>query len=46
MNTKGLAKHYDSLTPWERLPLILAASSRGGRTTWLKLMEKRPEWLG
>jgi hypothetical protein len=21
-------------------------ASRGGRTTWLKLMEKRPEWLG
>jgi hypothetical protein len=29
MNTKGLAKLYDGLSPWERLPLILAASSRG-----------------
>jgi hypothetical protein len=29
MNSKGLARHYGALTPWERLPLILAASARG-----------------
>jgi hypothetical protein len=29
MNTDGLAKHCALLTPWERLPLILAASARG-----------------
>ena len=29
MNTNGLAKLYDRLTPKERLPLILAASARG-----------------
>jgi hypothetical protein len=29
MNTNGLARQYDKLTPRERLPLILAASARG-----------------
>lgn len=29
MNTTGVAKHYDALGPWERVPLIWAASSRG-----------------
>ncbi len=29
MNVKGLARYYDTLNPWERLPLILAASARG-----------------
>jgi hypothetical protein len=29
MNTNGLAKLYEHLTPKERLPLILAASARG-----------------
>ena len=29
MNTKGLAKLYDRLTPAERLPLIIAAAERG-----------------
>ena len=29
MNTNGLAKHYDLLTPWERLPLTVAALARG-----------------
>jgi hypothetical protein len=28
MNTKSLTKHYASLTPWERVPLILAAIAR------------------
>ena len=29
MNTNGLARHYDKLTVWERLPLMLAALNRG-----------------
>jgi hypothetical protein len=29
MNSKGLAKLYDRLTPWERVPLIIAAGARG-----------------
>jgi hypothetical protein len=31
MNTSGLAKHYDRLTPEERFRLILSASGRGDR---------------
>jgi hypothetical protein len=29
MNTNSLARHYETLTPWERLPLIVAARERG-----------------
>ena len=29
MTTKQLARYYQTLTPWERLPLIVAASARG-----------------
>ena len=29
MNTESLAKLYDRLTPFERVPLIAAAVSRG-----------------
>jgi hypothetical protein len=29
VNTKGLARLYDRLTPWARLPLLLAALHRG-----------------
>jgi hypothetical protein len=29
MNTDQLARHYETLTPWERLPLIVAACERG-----------------
>jgi hypothetical protein len=28
MNTDPLARHYEVLTPWERLPLLVAASAR------------------
>ncbi len=28
MDTKTLARHYQSLTPWERLPLMVAAAAR------------------
>src|SRR5436190_13816832 len=29
MDSKRLAAQYDALTPWERLPLIIAAIARG-----------------
>jgi hypothetical protein len=29
MNVNALTKYYDTLTPWERLPALLAASARG-----------------
>jgi hypothetical protein len=45
MNTKGLAKHYGSLTPWERLPLILAASSRGDKEERARLGTSAPRHM-
>jgi hypothetical protein len=46
MNTNGLAKLYDRLTPKERLPLILAASARGDQTEQDRLAHSAPkkEW--
>jgi hypothetical protein len=38
MNTDGLAKHYDQLTPQERFKLILAASSRGDQAERERLL--------
>ena len=28
MNTSAVARYYETLTAWERLPLIVAASAR------------------
>jgi hypothetical protein len=42
MNTNGLAKHYGILTPWERLPLILAASDRGDVAEVVRLARAAP----
>jgi hypothetical protein len=42
MNTKGLAKMYDQLTPEERLPLILAASIRGDEAEKKRLARSAP----
>jgi hypothetical protein len=42
VNTNGLAKHYGSLTPWERLPLILAASARGDEQERDRLIMSAP----
>ena len=42
MNTNGLARHYESLTPWERLPLIAAASARGGELERERLKRSAP----
>jgi hypothetical protein len=42
MNTNGLAKHYDKLTAWERLPLILAALNRGDEAELDRLTGSAP----
>jgi hypothetical protein len=42
VNTNGLAKHYDKLTPWERLPLIAAAHTRGDETEATRLVQSAP----
>jgi hypothetical protein len=43
VNTNGLAKHYGSLTPRERLPLIMAASARGDEQERLRLVTSAPK---
>lgn|SRR5262245_37840847 len=43
MNTNTLAKLYDRLTPWERLPLILAASARGDEAERQRLVTAAPK---
>jgi hypothetical protein len=42
MNTKTLARHYDKLTPHERLPLIQAAHERGDRAEAERLAHSAP----
>jgi hypothetical protein len=42
MNTKGLARMYDVLTPAERLPLIIAASERGDAAEADRLARSAP----
>jgi hypothetical protein len=42
VNTHGLAKLYDRLTPAERLPLIVAASSRGDAAERQRLVQSAP----
>jgi hypothetical protein len=42
VNTKGIARHYDHLTPRERLPLIIAASVRGDVTERERLIQSAP----
>jgi hypothetical protein len=42
MNTNTLAKNYDSLTPEERFPLILAASARGDNVELERLARSAP----
>lgn len=43
MNTNALAKHYDKLTPRERLPLIMAASARGDEEERGRLVRAAPK---
>jgi hypothetical protein len=42
MNTNGLARHYKALTPWERLPLIAAASVRADEVERNRLTRSAP----
>lgn len=42
MNTKSLARQYDQLTPWERVPLILAAYRRGDEAEGERLARAAP----
>src|SRR5688572_413032 len=42
MNTKALARHYDTLTPGERFPLIVAAASRGDNLERDRLVSSAP----
>ena len=42
MNTKTLAKMYDLLTPFERLPLIIAAADRGDNAEADRLARTAP----
>jgi hypothetical protein len=42
MNTNGLAKHYNQLTPRERLPLIAAAQRRGDQRECQRLAASAP----
>ena len=42
MNTNGLAKLYDGLTPRERLPLMVAASCRGDAAESERLIRSAP----
>ena len=43
MNTESLAKLYDTLTPRERLPLIMAAAARGDEGERRRLMASAPK---
>jgi hypothetical protein len=42
MNANGLARHYDRLTAWERLPLLLAALNRGDDAEAERLADAAP----
>jgi hypothetical protein len=45
VNTNGLAKLYDRLTPHERLPLIVAAAAWGDDQERQRLMGSAPKKL-
>ncbi len=42
MNTTRLSKHYEALTPWERVPLIQAAALRGDPAERERLARSTP----
>lgn len=42
MNTNVLKRHYDTLTPLERLPLILDAFKRSDEVEWQRLVQSAP----
>src|SRR5262249_8028678 len=37
MNLAALARHYSAFTPWERLPLLMAAHGRGDAAEYQRL---------
>src|SRR5438046_1433779 len=41
--SRALAQHYDPLTPWERVPLILAATGRGDYLEEERLSRSAPK---
>jgi len=43
MNTRALARHYGQLTPWERVPLIMAAVGRGDEVEHERLVASAPK---
>src|SRR5262249_3447420 len=43
MTTNGLAKHYNRLSPWERLPLMYAAEARGDDVEHDRLIRSAPK---
>jgi hypothetical protein len=43
MNPAALARHYDVLTPWERLPLLVAADARGDDVESDRLIHSAPQ---
>ncbi len=43
MNTNGLARHYDKLTPRERFPLIVAATARDDKQECDRLIDSAPK---
>jgi hypothetical protein len=45
VNTNGLAKHYGKLTPWERVPLLVAAGARGDEAEADRLARSAPTRL-
>lgn len=42
MNSDHLARHYETLTPWERLPLMVAAGERGDAVEEERLSRSAP----
>jgi hypothetical protein len=42
MNAQGLARLYDRLTVWERIPLLIAAHARGDDAEYRRLFDASP----
>jgi hypothetical protein len=42
MSAKSLGRHYDALTPWEQLPLLVAAAARGDAQELGRLRRSAP----
>src|SRR5437763_549523 len=45
MNMTALARHYDMLMPWERLPLLVAAEARHDAVEYDRLARSAPKRL-